>query len=160
MLGLSFPCPSLYSLVQEVSHNLRLTRPDQGSLLATLLSVWVFVSGLELSLVSGGGYCPVAVCRLLTVMASLVVEPRLQDIRFSSCGPWAQSQRLVGSSQEHPMESNPCPLNWHVDSEPLDHQGSPSSYSYNWLFLKLLSNYISVFLKYSSLNTVDLVSIQ
>ena len=38
---------------------------------------WVFISGLELSLVSGGGYGPVAVCRLLTVVASLVVEHRL-----------------------------------------------------------------------------------
>ena len=72
----------------------------------------VAACGLSLAVVSKG-YSLVA-CGLLTVVASLVAEHR-----FSSCGaPVACGVFLA-------QGSNPCPLHWQVDSQPLYHQGSP-----------------------------------
>ena len=62
----------------------------------------------------------------LTVMASLVAEHRLQTRRLSSCG--SRAQLLHGMWDLPRPGSNPCPLHWQADSQPLRHQGSPSLY--------------------------------
>ena len=51
---------------------------------------------MDFSLVAAsGGYSPVAVCRLLVAVASLVVEHRLDgQAGFSSCGSQALKHRL------------------------------------------------------------------
>ena len=50
----------------------------------------------------------IAVRGPLTIVASLVVEHRLQTRRLSSCGSWAQL--LHGMWDLPRLGSNPCPL--------------------------------------------------
>ena len=77
---------------------------------------WVFIAAQWLSLVaSSGGYSLVVLCRLLTVVASLVAKHRLQGMQASvvvahglSC-PTASGIFLD-------QGSNLCPLHWQVDS--------------------------------------------
>ena len=58
----------------------------------------------------------------LTIAASLVVEHRLQTRRLSNCGSRAQLLCACGIFPD--QGSNPCPLHWQADSQPLHHQGS------------------------------------
>ena len=44
--------------------------------------------------------------------------------------------------------SNPCPLPWKVDSQPLDHQGSPHQLSFSFMFLYF--SFLNVLLGYFS----------
>ena len=39
--------------------------------------------------------------------------------------------------------SNPCPLHWQADSQPLRHQGSPNKFLYSWTLqnISVVSNY-------------------
>ena len=76
----------------------------------------VFIAVHGLSVVSGSrGYSLVAMCRLLTVAASLVAEHELQGMRASG---------VVVHGLSYPMACgifleqgwNPCPLHWQVDS--------------------------------------------
>ena len=55
-------------------------------------------------------------------------------VGFSSCGLWALEHRLRSCGPRTCSEtcgiipdqdSNPCPLHWQADSQPLRHQGSP-----------------------------------
>ena len=58
----------------------------------------------------------------LTIAASPVAEHRLQTRRLSNCG----SQACPAACGILPDQgSNPCPLHWQADSQPLRHQGSP-----------------------------------
>ena len=59
----------------------------------------------------------------LTIAASLVAEHRLQMRRLSSCGSQASCSTACGIFPD--QGSNPCPLHWQADSQPLHHQGSP-----------------------------------
>ena len=59
----------------------------------------------------------------LTIAASPVAEHRLQSCRLSNCGSRAQLLRGMGILPD--QGSNPCPLHWQADSQPLRHQGSP-----------------------------------
>ena len=54
----------------------------------------------------------------LTVTASLVAEHRLSNCAH---GPSRSAARGIFPDQG----SNPCPLHWQADSQPLHHQGSP-----------------------------------
>ena len=63
-------------------------------------------------------------CAGLTVAASLVVGHRLQTRRLSSCGSGPSCSTVCGIFPD--QGSNPCPLHWRADSQPLRHQGSPS----------------------------------
>ena len=72
-----------------------------------------------------------------TAVASPAAEHGLQAHGLSSCGSQAPERRL--SSVEHgprcsaacgifpDQGTNPCPLHWQVDSQPLRHQGSPDT---------------------------------
>ena len=66
----------------------------------------------------------IAVRGPLTVAASLVAEHKLQTRRLSSCGSRAQLFRGMWDLPR--QSSNPCPLHWQADSQPLRHQGSPA----------------------------------
>ena len=65
----------------------------------------------------------IAVHGPLTVVASLVVEHRLQTRRLSSCGSRAQLLRGMWDLLRPGLE--PVSLHWQADSQPLRHQGSP-----------------------------------
>ena len=65
----------------------------------------------------------IAVRGPLTIAASLVAEHRLQTRRLSNCG--SRAQLLRGMWIFPDQGSNPCPLHWQADSQPLCHQGSP-----------------------------------
>ena len=67
----------------------------------------------------------IAVRGPLTIAASLVAEHRLQTRRLSNCGSRAQLLAACGIFPDR--GSNPCPLHWQADSQPLRHQGSPST---------------------------------
>ena len=58
-----------------------------------------------------------------TIVASLVAEHRLQTRGLSNCGSRAQLLPACGILPD--QGSNPCPLHWQADSQPLRHQGSP-----------------------------------
>ena len=73
----------------------------------------------------------------LTIVASHVAEHRLQTRRLSSCGSRAQCSTACGIFPD--QGSNPCPLHWQADSQPLRHWGSPSI-----LFLRFIHFHASV----------------
>ena len=50
---------------------------------------------------------------------------------FSGCGTWAQLPRGMWKLPDQGV--NQCPLQWQVDSLPLDHQGSPTADSWTTL---------------------------
>ena len=66
----------------------------------------------------------IAVRGPLIITASLVAEHRLQMHRLSNCGSRASAACGILPDQG----SNPCPLHWQADSQPLCHQGSPSAF--------------------------------
>ena len=66
----------------------------------------------------------IAVRGPLTIAASPVAEHRLQTRRLSNCG--SRAQLLRGMWDLPRPGSNPCPLHWQADSQPLHHQGSPT----------------------------------
>ena len=63
----------------------------------------------------------IAVRGPLTIAATLVAEHRLQTRRLSAHGPSCSAACGIFPDQG----SNPCPLHWQADSQPLRHQGSP-----------------------------------
>ena len=95
----------------------------------------------------------VIVCRLLIVVASLVVEHRLwarelQRLQRAGSVVAALGLHSVGSVVvEHKLScspacgifpdqgSNPCLLHWQVDSYPLHHQGSLNALTSIWLLI-------------------------
>ena len=67
----------------------------------------------------------IAVCGPFIIAASLVAEHRLQMHRLIvivAHGPSCSAACGIFPDQG----SNPCPLHWQADSQPLRHQGSPS----------------------------------
>ena len=70
----------------------------------------------------------IAVRRPLIIVASLVAEHRLQTRRLSNSGSVIVAHGLSCSAACGILPdqgSNPCPLHWQADSQPLCHQGSP-----------------------------------
>ena len=87
---------------------------------------WVFVSVRGFSVVAASGGHSSSRCTGLSLSRPLVVEHRLQMHRLSSCGSRAYScSTACGIFPD--QGSNPCPLHWQADSQPLRHQGSPRS---------------------------------
>ena len=98
----------------------------------------------------------IVVCGLLMVVASLVVEHGLQvhglqqlwhggsvvvACELQSAGSVVVVHGLSCSAAcgIFPEQgSNPCPLHWQADSEPLHHQGSPQFHFDEKKFIKLL----------------------
>ena len=65
----------------------------------------------------------IAVRGPLTIAASLVAEHRLQTRRLSNVAHGPSCSVACGILLD--QGSNPCPLHWQADSQPLHHQGSP-----------------------------------
>ena len=65
----------------------------------------------------------ITVCGPLIIAASLVAEHRLQTRRLSNCGSRPSCSVACGILPD--QGSNPRPLHWQADSQPLRHQGSP-----------------------------------
>ena len=59
-------------------------------------------------------------CGLSSKQTSVVETVRLQSV-----GSVVVVHRPAASRVFPDQGSNPCPLHWQVDSQPLDHQGSP-----------------------------------
>ena len=85
-----------------------------------------------LQVAENGGCSLASVCNLLNVMASLDVEHGLRACRVSTVAPpgsvvaaqWLCCPEACGIVPY--QRSNPCPLQWLADSQPLGHQGSSS----------------------------------
>ena len=102
------------------------------------LFIYLFMSVLGLHLCARAfsscgerGPLFIAACGPLTIAASLVAEHRLQTRRLSNCGSRAHLLRACGIFPDE--GTNPCPLHWQADSQPLCHQGSPIPLFFNGL---------------------------
>ena len=80
---------------------------------------------MDFSLIAvNGGYCLVAMQRLLIAMASLLAEHGFRHLGFSSCGSWALEHRLNRPRLSCSMACgifldqgwNPRLLHWQADS--------------------------------------------
>ena len=89
--------------------------------------------GLSLAVASGGHSS--LRCAGLSLSRPLVAEHRLQTRRLSSCGSWPSCSAACGILPD--QGSNPCPLHWQADSQPLRHQGSPKCFFLKRHFLKI-----------------------
>ena len=80
---------------------------------------WVFVSVWGLSLVEASGGCSSSRCAGLSLSRPLLLQSTGSVVvahgpsRSAACGIFPD------------QSSNPCPLHWQADSQPLHHQGSP-----------------------------------
>ena len=65
----------------------------------------------------------------LPIAASPVAEHRLQMRRLSNRGSGPSCSAACGILPD--QGSNPCPLHWQADSQPLRHKGSPKVFIFN-----------------------------
>ena len=85
---------------------------------------WVFVSVRGLSLVVASGGHSSSRCAGLSLSWPLVAEHRLQTHRSVVVAHGPSCSAACGIFPD--QGSNPCPLHWQADSQPLRHQGSPN----------------------------------
>ena len=88
---------------------------------------WVFVSVRGLSLVAASGGHSSSRCAGLSLLRPLLLRStgsRRAGSAIVAHGPSCSVARGILPDQG----SNPCPLHWQADSQPLRHQGSPGSY--------------------------------
>ena len=101
---------------------------------------WVFVSVRGLSPVAASGGHSSSRCAVLSPPQPLLLRSRVS--RRSGSAVVAHGPSCSAACGILPDQgSNPCPLHWQADSQPLRHQGSPLSY-----FLLLLRLYLSTLL--------------
>ena len=85
---------------------------------------WVFVSVRGLSLVAASGGHPSSRCAGLSLSRPLLLRStgsRRAGSAIVAHGPSRSATCGIFPDQG----SNPCPLHWQADSQPLRHQGSP-----------------------------------
>ena len=85
---------------------------------------WVFVSVRGLSLVAASGGHSSSRCASLSLSRPLLLQSTGSGRAGSAAvahGPSCSAACGIFPDQG----SNPCPLHWQVDSQPLNHQGSP-----------------------------------
>ena len=85
---------------------------------------WVFVSVRGLSLVAASGGHSSSRCAGLSLSRPLLLRStgsRRAGSAIVAHGPSRSAARGIFPDQG----SNPCPLHWQADSQPLHHQGSP-----------------------------------
>ena len=87
-----------------------------------------------------GGPLFIAVRGPLTIAASLVAEHRLQTRRLSNFTHGLSCSAACGILPD--QGSNPCPLHWQADSQPLRHQGSPSINAFWYDLIKSYQKYM------------------
>ena len=88
------------------------------------MSVLVFISVRGLSLVAASGGHPSSRCAGLSLSRPLLLQStgsRRAGSAIVAHGPSCSAVCGIFPDQG----SNPCPLHWQVDSQPLRHQGSP-----------------------------------
>ena len=112
---------------------------------------WVFVSVLGLSLVAASGGHSSSRCAGLSVSWPLLLQStgsRRAGSAVVAHGPSCSTSCGILPDQG----SNPCPLHWQADSQPLRHQGGPGmSFNYQlspsclMYHLKLLFPYLFSF---------------
>ena len=91
---------------------------------------WVFVSVRGLSLLAASGGHPSSRCAGLSLSRPLLLRStgsRCTGSVIVAHGPSCSAACGIFPDQG----SNPCALHWQVDSQPLRHQGSPSSVTRN-----------------------------
>ena len=96
---------------------------------------WVFVSVRGLSLVAASGVYSSSRCAGLSLSWPLLLQStgsRRAGSVVVAHGPSSSAACGIFPDQG----SNPCPLHWQADSQPLRHQGSPSSILFNLVFLQ------------------------
>ena len=97
---------------------------------------WVFVSVRGLSLVAASGGHSSSWCTGLSLSRPLLL--RSTDSRRTGLVVVAHGPSCSAACGIFPDQgSNPCPLHWQADSQPLRHQGSPMSSN----FLKYPEHY-------------------
>ena len=92
---------------------------------------WVFVSVRGLSLVVANGGHSSSRCVGLSLLRSVLLRStgsRRAGSVIVAHGPSCSAARGIFPDQG----SNPCPLHWQADSQPLRHQGSPAVYFTIW----------------------------
>ena len=92
-----------------------------------LLACWVFVSVRGLSLVAASGGHSSSRCAGLSLSRPLLLwstGSRRAGSAVVAHGPSCSAACGIFPDQG----SNPCPLHWQADSQPLRHQGSPDGY--------------------------------
>ena len=106
----------------------QILRPDwQGKTFIYLFYLWlcwVFVSVRELSLVVASGGHSSSRCTGLSLLRPLLLQStgsRRAGSVIVAHGPSCSAACGIFPDQG----SNPCPLHWQADSQPLRHQGSP-----------------------------------
>ena len=95
---------------------------------------WVFVSVRGLSLVAASGGHSSSRCMGLSLSQPLLLRSpgsRRAGSEVVAHGPSCSMARGIFPDQG----SNPCPLHWQADSQPLRHQGSPQMESFKFDFL-------------------------
>ena len=86
--------------------------------------LWVFILAPRPSLATvSGGYSPVVVLGLLNAVASHCGQRALGCTGSVTVVHRLSRSAAYGNFLD--QGSNPRPLHWHRDSQPLDHQGSP-----------------------------------
>ena len=91
---------------------------------------WVFVSVRGLSLVAASGGHSSSRCAGLSLSRPLLLQStgsRRAGSVVVANGPSCSAARGIFPDQG----SNPCPLHWQADSQPLRHQGSPHLDGFN-----------------------------
>ena len=102
---------------------------------------WVFVSVQGLSLVAASGGHSSSRCAGLSLSRPLLLRStgsRLAGSVVVAHGPSCSAACGIFPDQG----SNPCPLHWQADSQPLCHQGSPPCGSFkSWIKILWLSSH-------------------
>ena len=109
------------------------------------LLCWVFVSVLGLSLVVASGGHSSSRCTGLSLSRPLLL--RSTGSRHTGSVIVAHGPSCSAACGIFPDQgSNPCPLHWQADSQPLRHQGSPLQKCFNpWWQFVLYHNLTSFF---------------
>ena len=104
---------------------------------------WVFVSVRGLSLVAASGGHSSSWCAGLSLSRPLLLRStssRRTGSVIVAHGPSCSAACGIFPDQG----SNPCPLHWQADSQPLHHQGSPEKLNSLLKFIQQLSNTVRI----------------
>ena len=100
---------------------------------------WVFVSVRGLSLVAASGGHSSSRCAGLSLSRPLLLRStgsrRAGSVIVAHGLSWPSCSAACGIFPD--QGSNPCPLHWQADSQPLRHQGSPAHSIFDLMLLKL-----------------------
>ena len=111
------------------------------------LLCWVFVSVRGLSLVAASGSHSSSRCAGLSLSRPLLLwstGSRRAGLVVVAHGPSCSTACGIFPDQG----SNPYPLHWQADSQPLHHQGSPGSYFFKFILFYIFLNWSIVDLQY------------